>query len=102
MVPRRSRSAALICAACAAIALSGVLSGCKGERANDAGREGKVEEIGKLNYNVYITRELNLKDVEDSGYYRGPEAPPGFALYGVFLTVCNPAHSSSTPKRMAA
>jgi hypothetical protein len=69
-----------------------LLSGCgSNPREHDAGREGLPEKIGKLEYNVYITRELNLKDVEDSGYYKGPEAPPGFALYGVFLTACNPS-----------
>jgi hypothetical protein len=75
-----------------------LLSGCgSNPRENNAGREGLPEKIGKLEYNVYITRELNLRDVEDSGYYTGAEAPPGFALYGVFLTACNPATSSSTP-----
>jgi len=59
-------------------------------------------DIGKVQYNVFITRELNLKDAEDSGYYQGPEAPPGFSYYGVFLQACNPANSSSTPLRAAA
>jgi hypothetical protein len=75
-----------------------VLAGCgSNPREHGAGREGAPEKIGKIEYNVYITRELNLKDVEDSGYYKGPEAPPGFALYGVFLTACNPEQSASTP-----
>jgi hypothetical protein len=84
---------------CVTAALGGaLLSGCgSNPRENDAGREGLPEKIGKLEYNVYITRELNLKDVEDSGYYKGPEAPPGFALYGVFLTACNAA-TDPTPK----
>ena len=67
-----------------------VLSGCgENPRPNDAAREGLPEEVGQIEYNVYITRELNLKDLEDQGYYDGPEAPPGFALYGVFLEACN-------------
>jgi hypothetical protein len=91
---RRSTSAALI----SAIASLALLTGCgDNPRENNAGREGLPESVGKLDYNVYITRELNVKDVGDSGYYRGPEAPPGFALYGVFLTACNPEKSSSTP-----
>jgi hypothetical protein len=73
------------------------LTGCENTRENNAGREGLPEEIGHIEYNVYITRELNLRDVEDSGYYRGPEAPPGFALYGVFLTACNPNDKVSAP-----
>jgi hypothetical protein len=94
MVLRRSKSAAL---ACALVALS-LLTGCENTREKNAGREGLVAEIGELGYNVYITRELNPKDVEDKGYYTGPEAKPGFALYGVFLTVCN-EHST---KHLAA
>ena len=65
------------------------LTGCENTREHNAGREGLPEETGHVEYNVFITRELNLKDVEDSGYYKGPEAPPGFALYGVFLQACN-------------
>src|SRR4051812_38300200 len=73
------------------------LTGCENVREHDAGREGLPEEIGHLEYNVYLTRELNLQDVEDKGYYTGPEAPPGYALYGVWLTVCNPASEVATP-----
>jgi hypothetical protein len=74
---------------------AGVIAGCgSNPRENNAGREGAPEKVGKLEYNVYITRELNLKDVEDSGYYQGAEAPPGYALYGVFLTACNPGSGS--------
>lgn len=92
---RRSISAALTCVV-ASLAL--LLTGCgDNPRENNAGREGAPEKVGKLEYNVYITRELNLRDVGDQDYYQGPEAGPGYALYGVFLTACNPAHSSSTP-----
>jgi hypothetical protein len=81
------------------LALAGaVLSGCgENPRENNASREGLPKRVGGIDYNVYITRELNLKDVEDSGYYQGPEAPPGFALYGVFLTACNPSTSATSP-----
>ena len=78
--------------ACLALALVG-LTGCENTRENKAGREGLPEKIGHIDYNVYITRELNLRDPEDQGYYKGPEAPPGFALYGVFLQACNPNDS---------
>src|SRR5919199_6635094 len=93
MLPRRSTGAALVCVLAALV----LLTGCENTRENNAGREGRAEKIGNLDYNVYITRELNLKDVEDSGYYQGPEAPPGFALYGVFLTACNPSTSATSP-----
>src|SRR5947209_6243683 len=86
MLPRRLRSTALVCAL---LASALVASGCASGREGGAGREGRPEQIGHLAYEVYITRQLNLKDVEDSGYYQGPEAPPGYALYGVFVNVCN-------------
>jgi hypothetical protein len=83
---------------CVACLLTLVLSGCgDNPRENDASREGLPERVGGIDYNVYITRELNLRDVEDLGYYSGPEAPPGFALYGVFLTACNPEEAANSP-----
>jgi hypothetical protein len=95
---RRSTSAALFCVLALA---GGLVAGCgSNPRENNASREGLPERVGGIDYNVYITRELNLHDVEDSGYYKGPEAPPGSALYGVFLTACNPtadAHSPNVP-----
>ena len=88
---------------CVLVLAGTVLSGCgENPRENNASREGLPERVGGIDYNVYITRELNLKDVEDSGYYQGPEAPPGFALYGVFLTACNPEESATSPNVPAA
>ena len=54
---------------CVACLLTLVLSGCgDNPRENNASREGLPETVGEIDYNVYITRELNLHDVEDSGY----------------------------------
>src|SRR5437763_3467168 len=91
----RARRSTCVAAACAIIALSA--GGCSSGRPSGAGREGKPVTVAGLAYNVYITRELNLRDAEDRGYYRGRDAPPGFALYGVFLTVCNDKHGFRTP-----
>src|SRR3954471_8597744 len=100
MALRRLPSAAF---SCVALVLLLVLSGCgDNPRENDASREGLPERVGGIDYNVYITRELNLRDVEDLGYYSGPEAPPGFALYGVFLTACNPEEAAGSPNVPAA
>jgi hypothetical protein len=89
MPARRTRRAAILCALAAGLAVSGCSSGREG----GAGREGLPEDLGHLTYNVYITRELNLRDPEDAGYFQGPEAGRGFAYYGVFLTACNDANN---------
>jgi len=54
----------------------------------DAAREGIAAELDGIDYEVFITRELNTFDPEDEQYYRGPPAPPGSAYYGVFLRAC--------------
>jgi hypothetical protein len=74
-----------------------LVAGCKSSRPEGVSREGLYEDVAGLDYNVFITRELNLRDSEDRDYYRGPEAPPGFALYGVFVQVCNHGHGYKFP-----
>ena len=89
----RPKSALVACAIVASLAVGG----CNSGRPNGAAREGLNVDVAGLGYDVYITRQLNLRDAEDRGYYRGPEAPPGFALYGVFIKVCNRGHGFRTP-----
>jgi hypothetical protein len=45
--------------------------------------------MGGLNYNVFITRQLNPAITPDKAYYEGPEPGPEDTLYGVFIRVCN-------------
>ena len=52
-------------------------------------REGLAVTVGGIDYNVFITRQLNLRDPEDRAYYAGAEAPPGSTYYGVFIQACN-------------
>jgi hypothetical protein len=83
--------AALLCVPAVLSALA--LAGC-GERDEDEPlREGLDAKVNEVVYTVFITRELNIRDVEDRAYYSGPEAPRGSALYGVFLQACNQADS---------
>jgi hypothetical protein len=89
------RSAALVCAAL----LAAALGGC-GEEEGEPKREGLGVHLGGLQYNVFITRQLNVRDVEDRGYYQGRDAPPGAELYGVFIEVCNNSESGG-PKPAA-
>jgi hypothetical protein len=75
-----------------ALVALGVLAGC-GKSSNKPGetvREGLSTPLAGLRYTVFMTRQLNLKSNEDRGYLPGhKEAPPGKALYGVFLQACN-------------
>lgn len=89
-LPRRmSPTRKLLAALLAASAL--VAAGCGGENEDEPIREGLAHELGGLDYNVFITRQLNLSLPEDKAYYDGPPAPAGSALYGVFVQVCNPS-----------
>ena len=104
MTPGRVITLLITCATAA------VFAGCgtKGED-HEPVREGIAAPIAGLDYNVYITRQLNPKDVGDQDYYKGPEeagecARTGTgesltpaerpqrcptALFGVFVEVCN-------------
>jgi hypothetical protein len=81
-------------AACAAgLAAAAALGGCgnAGEKqgVDSPAREGLSLPLAGVEYNVFITRELNLKIPPDSAYYNGPAPPKGQTLYGVFLQACN-------------
>jgi hypothetical protein len=80
-----------IATACiAALALTALLGGCgKKEHPGQPVREGLTTPLGGLRYRVFITRQLNLQNEQDRGYYQGAEPAPGHALYGVFLEACN-------------
>lgn len=87
-------------AATGLVALAALLSvaGCTTpEESEEARREGLALPLEGITYNVFITRQLNLRDVEDMGYVRDLEAAPaGASYYGVFLEACN---ISDEPKR---
>jgi hypothetical protein len=78
----------LLCAA-ALVLSGGIVAGCGDPEEGEPIREGLAVELGGLEYNVFITRQLNLEIPPDEAYYQGPAAKPGFAFYGVFLEVCN-------------
>jgi hypothetical protein len=82
-------------AACAlALAFSGGLTACGADHekigVEEPAREGLSVDIGGLDYNVFLTRQLNLSITPDKAYYEGPPAKPGNTLYGIFIRVCNP------------
>jgi hypothetical protein len=90
--PRSIASGRLACALGLAFVL--VVSGCAtggDDRAfipGDPAREGIAAELDGVDYEVFITRELNVRDPEDKQYFPGPPAPPGSGYYGVFVRAC--------------
>jgi hypothetical protein len=74
----------------AAVALATGLSACGEEVGTESkpGREGLAIPVAGVDYDVFITRELNLRITPDKAYYKGPDAGPGKVLYGVFLQAC--------------
>jgi len=82
--------------ACAlALAALPGLTACndKEQGVDEPAREGLAIEMAGVNYNVFITRELNPRITPDKAYVT-KEAPSGEALYGVFMQVCNVSKDS--------
>ena len=85
---RLSRTLACVLALAAMAALAAC--GDRSEQGVDhPAREGLNVPMGGVDYNVFLTRELNLKIEEDKAYFAGPPAPPGESLYAIFLQACN-------------
>jgi hypothetical protein len=80
------------------VALAAGVSACgnkdEEQGVDEPAREGLALDLDGLDYNVFITRELNLKIPPDDAYFDGPEPEKGETLYGVFIQVCN--HSEDT------
>jgi hypothetical protein len=74
------------------LALAGplALAACGDEEigVDEPAREGLAVEMQGIDYNVFITRQLN-PDITPDNAYVTTEAPPGEALYGIFLKACN-------------
>lgn len=79
----------LLALAVAALAL--VACGNKDEHpgVDHPAREGLAVELNGVAYNVFITRQLNIRIPPDQAYYDGPEPEEGETFYGVFLQACN-------------
>jgi len=57
---------------------------------DEAAREGLALELDGVEYNVFITRQLNTRIPPDDAYVEeGAEPEPGETFYGVFLQACN-------------
>ena len=87
MHPRLARTASLTLAALA-LGLSACGNADEEPGVHEPAREGLAIPVDGVDYNVFITRQLNPEIQPDISYY--PEEPePGAALYGVFLEACN-------------
>jgi hypothetical protein len=95
---RRSRNRSVTAALLVLLAGSTLaFSACgKHHKAGEPVREGLGTPLDGVRYTVFITRQLNIRGEEDKGYYSGKEAPPGSALYGVFLEACNDSKRDAT------
>ena len=74
-------------------ALAGGMSACgtkdEEQGVDEPAREGLALELEGVDYNVFITRQLNPRVPPDDAYFAGPEADASETLYGVFIQVCN-------------
>jgi hypothetical protein len=90
-------------AAASALALAVALGACgkadEEQGVDEPAREGLALPLGGVNYNVFITRQLNPSIPPDEAYVKGGEPGKGQALYGVFLQACNASHR---PRRTAS
>ena len=96
MLPRLSIAACVV-----ALAVPLGLGGCGNsdeQGIDEPAREGLAIGLGGVDYTVFITRELNPRITPDSAYV-STEAPPGEALYGIFLRACN---VSKDPRTVAS
>jgi hypothetical protein len=73
----------------AALGLSACEKGEPGRPGHEAAREGLAIPLDGIDYNVFITRQLNTAIPPDSAYYEGPAPPKGQTFYGIFLQACN-------------
>src|ERR687897_3476540 len=90
MVPSRLALLALL----AALAMGTAACGDDEPGVDEPAREGLALELDGVDYNVFITRQLNTAVPPDDAYYDGPEAETEDTLYGVFLQACNNSDQS--------
>lgn len=88
MVLRRSAAYSLLLAAALSVGTCGS-SEEMGRPGKEPAQEGRALELDGVEYNVFITRQLNTNITPDQAYYRGPQPPKSQTLYGVFIQACN-------------
>lgn len=90
---RVKRSAVRLAGLAAILMLAFSVTGCDKEVHSLEAKEGTRVSLDNLFYQVQISRQLNIKDVEDSYYLQDQPAPAkGDAYFGVFIRVDNETH----------
>jgi hypothetical protein len=80
----------LLCLALAAAAVAACGEADVKQGVDEPAREGLSLPLDGIDYNVFITRELNTRIPPDDAYVPpGTQAKRGETLYGVFLQACN-------------
>jgi hypothetical protein len=79
----------LLCLAALAVGLAACGTKDEEQGVDEPAREGLALELDGVDYNVFITRQLNIKVPPDDAYFDGDEPAQGETLYGVFIQVCN-------------
>jgi hypothetical protein len=75
----------------AVVALTGFSACGKDEEpgVDEPAREGLAIPIDGIQYNVFITRQINPEIQPDEALYQGPPPAPGSTFYGLFIQACN-------------
>ncbi len=71
-----------------------------GDNTGAGGVNSSYLDVGKLQYQVQISRQLNPSDPEDRSYLAGLPAnglKPGYQWFGVFILVLNPTSTAQQP-----
>lgn len=98
-VPPRARP--LLAALLALSALVALPACGQEERKTQADMEGAYVDVGSLQYQVQLSRQLNPRDTEDQAYFAGVANSEGLAnnetWFAVFIKVWNTSEQRRTP-----
>jgi uncharacterized protein YnzC (UPF0291/DUF896 family) len=84
-----------LCLAVLAFAIAACGEADTKQGVDEAAREGLALPLDGIQYNVFITRELNPRITPDKSYVpAGTEADATHTLYGVFIQSCNRSEES--------
>jgi hypothetical protein len=81
------------------MALAVAVAACGDEEpgVDEPAREGLALPLDGVEYNVFITRQLNPAIPADDAFFEGPEPGPDENLYGVFVQACNNTEDVQEP-----